>query len=80
MQLTKADDLFLLTGSVACLEFIFQEHSYWTVWLGWSLALDYSRWCLSGCPWSFVVAVESNKWDITATHNAKNFTLPMQQE
>ena len=36
------------------------EQSYWTVLLGRSLALDYSRQCSSGCPRSFLVAMEIN--------------------
>ena len=51
----------------SCLNFIFQEQSYWTVQLGQSLALDYSSQFLSGCPQSFLVSVEINKCDITAT-------------
>ena len=32
-----------------------------------SLVLDHSRGCLSGCPWSFLMTAEFNKYDITAT-------------
>ena len=56
-----------------CLEFIFQEQSYWTVQLGQSLALDYSRqteavfiWLSTVWPRSFLLSAEINKCDVTA--------------
>ena len=47
----------------ASLEVIFQEQSYWAVQLGRSLALDYSRRCLSGWPCSSTsVTPQAHTW------------------
>ena len=49
------------------------EQSYWTVQLGWSLAVNYSRRCLSGCPRSFLVAAEINKCDDVAVAQSAEY-------
>ena len=58
-QRTQSDSLLL--------EFFFPLQRDWTVHLGQNLALDHCRRYLSGCPRSFLVSVEINKCDVTAT-------------
>ena len=62
------------------LKLFFQEQSYWTVQLRWSLALDHSRWCLLDCPQSFLVTVENNNSTSVTSHPLSHLEIVFQDQ